>query len=140
MEILTILGLIKNMEEFHILIYFKTYEFRMSRNQIEKIDKTRDYFVEKIKQNQLMSKKRKNISPSLNYIEHLLILTSTVTAITSRKKYQQNFSNFSTISVQQKLKETRFLSPKLECTSCLTSWRTTQDLGTQNIRKFQVNL
>ena len=34
-----------------------------------------------------MSKKRKNIYPYLNYIEHLLILASTVTAITSRKKY-----------------------------------------------------
>ena len=72
----------------------------MSRNQIEKKDKRRDYFIEQIKQNQLMSKKRKNIYPYLNYIEHLLILASTVTAITSRKKYQQNFSNFSTISVQ----------------------------------------
>ena len=43
------------------------------------IDVTRDYFIEKIKQNELMCKKQKKISTTLNYIEHLLILTSAVT-------------------------------------------------------------
>ena len=44
-------------------------EFRL-RN----IDETRNYFLEKIKQNELMSKKRKKVCTTLNYIEYFLIL------------------------------------------------------------------
>ena len=38
----------------------------------EFIDETRNYFIEEIKQNELMSKKHKNVCRVLNYIEHLL--------------------------------------------------------------------
>ena len=38
-----------------------------------------DYFLEEIKQNELMSKKHKKVCTILNYIEHFLILASTIT-------------------------------------------------------------
>ena len=43
------------------------------------IDETRNYLIEEINQNELMSKKHKKVYRVLNYIEHLLILISTVT-------------------------------------------------------------
>ena len=46
-------------------------EFR-SKN----IDETRNYFVEEINQNELMSKKHKKVCAALIYIEHLLFLAS----------------------------------------------------------------
>ena len=49
-------------------------EFRL-RN----IDKTRNYFLEEIKQNELMSTKHKKVCTTLNYIEHFLNLASTIT-------------------------------------------------------------
>ena len=74
-EILKILGLIekycyfKNMAEENI-----SQEFRLKR-----IDETRNYFLEEIKQNELMSRKYKKIFTVLNYIEHFLILASIIT-------------------------------------------------------------
>ena len=41
--------------------------------------KTKNYFLEEIKQNQLMSRKHKMVCATLNYIDHFLILVSTVT-------------------------------------------------------------
>ena len=40
---------------------------------------TRKYFLEEIEQNELMSRKHKNVCTTLNYIEHFLILVSTIT-------------------------------------------------------------
>ena len=51
----------------------KSQEFRL-RN----IDKTRDYFIEVINQNDLMSKKSKKVFTALNYTVHLLVLASAV--------------------------------------------------------------
>ena len=42
-------------------------------------DKTRSYLIQKINRNELMSKKHKKICATLNYIEHFLILASTIT-------------------------------------------------------------
>ena len=53
-------------------------EFR-SKN----IDETRNYFIEEINQNELMSKKHKKVCAALIYIEHLLILASVVTGCDS---------------------------------------------------------
>ena len=60
--------------------YFKniSQEFRFKN-----IDKTRDYFLEEIKQNELMSRKHKKVCITLNYIEHFLILASTITGCIS---------------------------------------------------------
>ena len=43
------------------------------------MDETRYYFLEKIKQNELISKKHKKLCTTLNYIEHFLILAFTIT-------------------------------------------------------------
>ena len=49
--------------------------------RLKKIDETRNYFLEEIKQNKLMSKKQKTVCTTLNYIEHFLILISTIVAL-----------------------------------------------------------
>ena len=53
-------------------------EFRLNN-----IDKTRNYFLEEIKQNELMSRKEKKVCTTLNYIEHFPILASTTTGCIS---------------------------------------------------------
>ena len=47
--------------------------------RLQKIEEIRTYLLRKINQNELLSKKHKNVCPVLNYIEHLLILIFTVT-------------------------------------------------------------
>ena len=51
--------------------------------RLKNIDETRNYFLEEIKQNELMSKKPKKVCTTLNYIEHFLILASTITGCVS---------------------------------------------------------
>ena len=66
--------------------YFKDkYESRKhnSRIYIEKIDETRNYFIEEINQNDLMCNKHKKVCGFFNFIEQLLILVSTVTGCVS---------------------------------------------------------
>ena len=47
--------------------------------RLKNIDETTNYLLEEIKQNELMSRKHKKVCTILNYIEHFLILASTVT-------------------------------------------------------------
>ena len=49
-------------------------EFRLKNT-----DKTKNYFLEEIKQNKLISRKHKKVCTTLNYIRHFLILASTIT-------------------------------------------------------------
>ena len=42
-------------------------------------DETRNYLIEETNGNELMSKKHKKVCTTLNYIEHFLILGSTIT-------------------------------------------------------------
>ena len=51
--------------------------------RLKNIDETRNYFLEDLQQNELMSKKCKKFCKTLNYIEHLLILASTITGCIS---------------------------------------------------------
>ena len=51
--------------------------------RLRNINETRNYFIAEIKQNELMSKKYKKICTTLNYIEHFLILASTITGCIS---------------------------------------------------------
>ena len=51
--------------------------------RLKNIDEVRNYFIEVIKQNELMSKKYKKACRFLNYIEHLIILISTVSGYVS---------------------------------------------------------
>ena len=50
--------------------------------RVKEIDETK-CFIEEIKQNELMNKKRKKVCKILNDIEHFLILASTVTGCVS---------------------------------------------------------
>ena len=43
------------------------------------MDETRNYLIEEIIRNELMSKRYKKVCTTLNYIEHFLVLGSTVT-------------------------------------------------------------
>ena len=53
-------------------------EFRMKN-----IDETRNYLIGEINRHELMNKKHKNIFTTLNYIEHVFILPSTITGCVS---------------------------------------------------------
>ena len=44
--------------------------------RLKNIDETRNYLIEEINRNELMSKKHEKVCTSLNYIEHFLILAS----------------------------------------------------------------
>ena len=50
---------------------------------LKNIDEKRNYLIEEIKQNELMSKRHKKLCTTLNYIEHFLILASTITGCAS---------------------------------------------------------
>ena len=47
--------------------------------RLKKIDETRNYLIQEINQNELMSKKHKKVCGVLNYIERSLIVTSSIT-------------------------------------------------------------
>ena len=47
--------------------------------RLKNVDETRNYFLGKIKQNELTSRKNKKVGTTLNYIEHVLILASAIT-------------------------------------------------------------
>ena len=51
--------------------------------RLKNIHETRNYFIEGINQNVLISKKHKKVCRTLNYIEHFLILASTITGCVS---------------------------------------------------------
>ena len=60
--------------------YFKNIveENRSQEFRLKNIDETRNYFLEEIEQNELMSKIHKKVSTTLNYIEYFLILASAI--------------------------------------------------------------
>ena len=47
--------------------------------RLKYIDKRKNYFLKEIEQKEFMSKKHKKVCKTLNNIEHLLILASTIT-------------------------------------------------------------
>ena len=51
--------------------------------RLKKIDEIRNYLTEEINQSEVMSKKYKQVCKVLNYIEHLLIIISTITGCVS---------------------------------------------------------
>ena len=55
-----------------------TQEFKLKN-----MDETRNYTIEEINRNELMSKKHKNVCKTLNYIKHFLILASAIPACVS---------------------------------------------------------
>ena len=55
-----------------------SHEFRLKN-----VDETRNYFIEEINQNELLSKNYKMVCRVLNYIEYFLILASAITGCVS---------------------------------------------------------
>ena len=55
-----------------------TEEKMRQKFRMKNVDEWRNYLIEEINQNYLMSKKHKKVYTVLNYIEHLLILIFTV--------------------------------------------------------------
>ena len=51
--------------------------------RLKNIDETRNYLLEEIEQNKLMRRKPIKVCTTLNYIEHFLILASTITVCIS---------------------------------------------------------
>ena len=51
--------------------------------RLENIDETRNYFLEEIEQNELMSRKHEKVFTTLNDIEHVLNVASTITGCIS---------------------------------------------------------
>ena len=51
--------------------------------RLKNVYETRNYFIEEIEQNELMSKKHKKVCTTLNYIKHFLILASSVAGCVS---------------------------------------------------------
>ena len=46
--------------------------------KLKKIDEIRNYLIEEINRHELMSKKHKKVCRVFNYIDHLLIVISTI--------------------------------------------------------------
>ena len=55
--------------------------------RLKNIDETRNYLIEEINRNELISKKLKNVCTALNYIGHFLILGATITGCVSISAY-----------------------------------------------------
>ena len=51
--------------------------------RLKSIDETKECFLKEINQNELMSSKHRKVCTALNYIEHFLILASTITRCSS---------------------------------------------------------
>ena len=51
--------------------------------RLKKIDEIRNYLIEEINRNELMSKKHENVCRVLNYIDHLLIAICAITGCVS---------------------------------------------------------
>ena len=68
----------ESIEVLNIQHYFEnmSQEFRFkNKNEI------RYYFLDEIKEKELMSRKHKKVCTTLNYIKHFLILVSTITGV-----------------------------------------------------------
>ena len=64
--------------------------------RLKYVNETKNYFIEEIEQNELMSKKYKKVCTTLNYTEHFLILGSAVTGSFSISSFASflSFLNF----------------------------------------------
>ena len=51
--------------------------------RLKNIDETRNYLIEEINPNELISKKKERVCSTVNYIEHFLILGSTINGCVS---------------------------------------------------------
>ena len=75
--ILKVLGLINNIEKYQNIWSC------LKKVRLKKIDEIRNYLIEQKNQNRLMSKKHKKGFRVLNYIDHSLIVISTIIGFVS---------------------------------------------------------
>ena len=76
--------------------------------RLKNIEETRNYFLEEIEENELMSKKHKKVCKTLNYIEHFFILASTVTGCISISAFASLFGipiGTTSIAIELKIHE-----------------------------------
>ena len=59
--------------------------------RLKNIDETKNYFLEEIQQNKLISRKHKNACATLHCIEHFLIFASAVTGCISISAFASSF-------------------------------------------------
>ena len=59
--------------------------------RLKNVDETKNYFLEEIEQIELMSRKHKKVCATFNYIEHLIILVSTITGCISNFDFASFF-------------------------------------------------
>ena len=60
------------------------YEENISEEvRLKNVDERRNYLIDEINRNELMSKKHKNVCTTLNYIKQILILASKITGCVS---------------------------------------------------------
>ena len=62
--------------------------------RFKNIDDTRNYFLEDLKQNELMGRKYKKVCTTLNYTERVLILASAITGGISISAFASLFDFF----------------------------------------------
>ena len=62
--------------------------------RFKNVDKRGNYFLKEIEQNELISRKHKKIGTTLNYIEHFLLLASTITDCVSISAFASLLSTF----------------------------------------------
>ena len=55
--------------------------------RLKNIDETKNYFLEEIEQNELMSRKHKKVCTTLNYTEQFLILPSAIAGCNSNSTF-----------------------------------------------------
>ena len=60
--------------------------------RVKKTDEIRNYLIEEINRNELMSKKDENVCRVLNYIDHSLIATFTITGCVSISNFASLFA------------------------------------------------
>ena len=75
------------MRYWKFFVYLKIYDYFKNiveedisqEFRLKNKDETKNYLIEELNRNELMSKKHKNVCATLNYIEDFLILDSTIT-------------------------------------------------------------
>ena len=75
------------MRYWKFFVYLKIYDYFKNiveedisqEFRLKNKDETKNYLIEEMNRNELMSKKHKNVCATLNYIEDFLILDSTIT-------------------------------------------------------------
>ena len=81
-EILKILGLVNNIEEYQKIIIMPGENIKQEF-KLRKIDEIRNYLFKETNQNELMTKKHKKVCRVFNYIKYLLIVAATITGCVS---------------------------------------------------------